>query len=416
MMGSDEREVQAFEESIAVRLGSMSEGEGQYNNKDLLVLTDGECAKINTKLGVVEGSESLPSNVIKCGCVCGDIIITTNEMGGMRIGNNSDYFRGPEKISALCGEIKKYCFGGSELGTAYCWQLWGSGRLVRKWDAHYKKITCVRSIARGRQLATASDDALIRFWLISIIIDDTISIIPYRTLDGHTLPVTSIISMDPYSPYGRLASVSLDHTLRIWEFTGSLLFTQKFAYPLTALATNFSETTVAVGSATGSIYQYGIICQKETTLRSPHRALISSLVYIATNHFLFSAAIDGTVCIWKDNTPLLVPALSGKPVRALLFASPSSDTHTMPTFLQRQPKACNEPMPLLLPHSFTSHLFSPYSGTFQDAATNDDLEIISSLIADVDALRQENSRWRAVCDALWRKKNISTINPQSYDE
>jgi len=262
-----------------------------------------------------------------------------------------------------------------------------------------------------------------------------------RTLDAHTLPATALALFSGVnndlssSSFGRIASVSLDRTLKIWDTSGTVLTSKTFAEPLTSVAVDTRETTIIVGSSRGHLFCVDVLRlddddSKKRKLTSVWTQVLEAaektgpivaLRFLESDLFL-SASSDGSVRLWhpRNGLPVQVPSLSGKPVRAILVddAEDSSSAKKKKTktlvadFFQKQPKALpSDTIPLrLLQKQSTPETSKPFA-----KATSRPDSLVPKLLSDLDILRAENDRWKSVCDSLWHiaHTNIANTSPSS---
>ena len=411
----------------------------------VMVVSDGEVARVGveTDAAVVRSrSELIGSSALTCATMCRSardpIMVMATESGTMSV--NGQQHRVPERLRCVCGQVENYLFGGGASGVLYCWELW-SGRMVRKWDAHYKGVNAI--CATDDLLITAADDALIRIWHLVKIFDesDDRTFTSSRTLDAHTLPATALALFSGVnndlssSSFGRIASVSLDRTLKIWDTSGTVLTSKTFAEPLTSVAVDTRETTIIVGSSRGHLFCVDVLRlddddSKKRKLTSVWTQVLEAaektgpivaLRFLESDLFL-SASSDGSVRLWhpRNGLPVQVPSLSGKPVRAILVddAEDSSSAKKKKTktlvadFFQKQPKALpSDTIPLrLLQKQSTPETSKPFA-----KATSRPDSLVPKLLSDLDILRAENDRWKSVCDSLWHiaHTNIANTSPSS---
>ncbi|KAK5578843.1 hypothetical protein RB653_008517 [Dictyostelium firmibasis] len=158
-----------------------------------------------------------------------------------------------------CSSDGNYLVMGSASGMVYLWEV-STGTLLRMWEAHYNKISCITFTKDDFYIITAGDDGIINCWSFEQCLDREVSLLRARnSFSDHSLGITSI-----YCSYGgcnaRLFSVSLDRTCKIWDLiTGRCINSIIFPTYLTSVCLDSTETTCYVGGGDGIIYQTDLI-------------------------------------------------------------------------------------------------------------------------------------------------------------
>ncbi|KAN0021708.1 hypothetical protein ACTFIU_003852 [Dictyostelium citrinum] len=158
-----------------------------------------------------------------------------------------------------CSSDGNYLVMGSASGMVYLWEI-STGTLLRMWEAHYNKISCITFTKDDFYIITAGDDGIINCWSFEQCLDRDVSLLRARnSFSDHSLGITSI-----YCSYGgcnsRLFSVSLDRTCKIWDLvTGRCINSIIFPTYLTSVCLDPTETTCYVGGGDGIIYQTDLI-------------------------------------------------------------------------------------------------------------------------------------------------------------
>lgn len=219
-------------------------------------------------------------------------------------------------------------------GQLYQWQVNGRfnrGRLRRQWLAHPEgAINAVVLSPDQRQLATASEDGMIKLWtvegellrvltghqagvrwvafspdgqqLVSASKDQTLkrwsvnSGALQQTLRGHQSPVSYVA----FSPDGEtLASVGDEQTIYLWTRQGELLrrwdghddtiLTVQFDADGQKLVTGSSDRTLKIWDLEGHLHH---------TLKS-HRGIVTAVRFSPDGQILLSSSADKTVKLWQ---------------------------------------------------------------------------------------------------------------------
>jgi pre-rRNA-processing protein IPI3 len=173
----------------------------------------------------------------------------------------------PEQITALASTSDgAYCAAGGVSGAVHIWEV-TSGRLLRSWPCHYKKVTCLAFTDSGGELITGGEDTLVTAWLLAEVLDIAAplpqlggsSLSPLHSWSDHTLPVTSV-AVGSGGGNALVVSTSLDRTVKIRSLgSGVVLRSVTLPSPLTALALDPGEHSIYVGSSTGTIYDVSLV-------------------------------------------------------------------------------------------------------------------------------------------------------------
>ena len=180
---------------------------------------------------------------------------------------------------------------GTVTGAVCVWDV-RSGALLAAWDAHMKRVACVRVTPDAALICTAGDDAAVHAFALPMFVPvvgnnssgnnssgnnssgnsnsgnnsggnggSVTDVKPLRSFTQHTLAVTDIALLGAAGAAhgatalrGRLCSVSLDHSLRVWDLaTGAALAQVLFPTLLTAVACDPCARFVVVAAADGRL-------------------------------------------------------------------------------------------------------------------------------------------------------------------
>lgn len=160
----------------------------------------------------------------------------------------------PEMSAGLmlsrCGH---YVVGGGASGSCYVWSSLG-GKLLRRFQSHYRACSCLDWSDCGRYLVTGGDDGMVHlFSLIDLVdidarkADSTVS--PWHTFSVHHFPVTSLAQM----PGGRMVSAALDGQVLVLElFSKSVLMDVHMPHGIRSIV--YNDGRIYLGSIQGTIY------------------------------------------------------------------------------------------------------------------------------------------------------------------
>ena len=161
----------------------------------------------------------------------------------------------------------------------------------------------------GKMLASASDDNFMILWDVSTLRAGSTSI-PQpsgEALKGHTGGVTSAV----FSPDGRdLASVSDDHTIRVWEAKSGQEIS-RFTYDQGANVAAFSPDgkTLASGSYDKTLRLWDVSTGTSLRAFEGHKNPVLSVAFSPDGKTLASGSADRTLILWNVATrqPLATP-------------------------------------------------------------------------------------------------------------
>ncbi|KAA3476466.1 protein ROOT INITIATION DEFECTIVE 3 [Gossypium australe] len=173
-----------------------------------------------------------------------------------------------------------YIVGGGSSGDIYIWEV-ATGRLLKKWHAHYRAITCLVFSEDDSLLISGSEDGCVRVWSLFMIFDDVrrqqVSHLYEYSFTEHTLRVTDIVigygggnaiivsasedrtcKLEVFQTNVRLmVKDTLTHLLSmiVWSLSkGRLLRNVVFPSIIDAIAIDPGEHVFYAGSRDGKIY------------------------------------------------------------------------------------------------------------------------------------------------------------------
>ncbi|KAG8190614.1 hypothetical protein JTE90_017878 [Oedothorax gibbosus] len=151
-----------------------------------------------------------------------------------------------------CGQ---YCFVG--IGKdLYVWKL-TSGCLLSVIQQHYQDLSCIRVSADDDMVITGGKDGHVNVWLLVDLVQASDTSERRKTQfswTNHSNEVTDIYNT-PQGSCGRLATVSLDTTCRLYELnTGSLLTTVCLDVALSAVTMDTLECFIFCGDIFGELH------------------------------------------------------------------------------------------------------------------------------------------------------------------
>nr|XP_043606063.1 protein ROOT INITIATION DEFECTIVE 3 [Erigeron canadensis] len=227
-----------------------------------------------------------------------------------------------EAISPLASNSDgTYIVGGGLSGEIYLWEV-ATGRLLKKWHAHYRGVTCLVFSEDQSLLISGAEDGSVRVWSLLMIFDEERQqraghLYEYSFSD-HALPVTDIVT-----GYGGsnaiILSASQDRTCKIWSLArGTLLRNVVFPSVIDAVALDPGEHVFYAGGRDGKIYIAELNAQGTSKYTyglhiigtlSDHSKAICSLAFALDGVQLVAGSEDGMVRVWDTKTHNIIRVL-----------------------------------------------------------------------------------------------------------
>jgi len=261
----------------------------------------------------------------------------------------------PEKLSCLCATRDgAFVAAGGNSGNIFLWES-SSGFLLLKWFAHYKRVGCIQFTEDDSMLISGGDDAIINVWNLddllgngstfldakhlhrknadsndNLTVDDSSShesipvvIKPWLSWSNHVLPVTFI-----YCGYGgisgRIVSVSVDHTCKLWDIpSNTLIASMIFPAGLTCVTMDPMERNLYIGAHNANIYKVELFSMgsiSEEILSTAnvtdqifkgHSQGITSISTSFNGEHLVSGSLDGTCKVWLTESLQMIRNFTG---------------------------------------------------------------------------------------------------------
>ncbi|KAA8528526.1 hypothetical protein F0562_035881 [Nyssa sinensis] len=207
-----------------------------------------------------------------------------------------------------------YIVGGGVSGDIYLWEV-ATGRLLKKWHAHYRAVTCLVYCDNQSLLISGAEDGCVRVWSLIMIFDDMrreeANHLYEYSFSEHALRVTDIVI-----GYGGcnaiLVSASEDRTCKVWSLSrGKLLRNIVFPSIIDAIAIDPGEHVFYAGGRDGKIYIAALNAQGTSSNSygmhiigslSDHSKAVSCLAFGADGISLVSGSEDGMVRVWDTIT------------------------------------------------------------------------------------------------------------------
>ncbi|CAO2822018.1 unnamed protein product [Amaranthus hypochondriacus] len=239
-----------------------------------------------------------------------------------------------------------YLFGGGSLGYIYLWEVF-TGRLLKKWHAHYGAVSCLALSDDESLLISGAEDGGVRVWSLFMMFDDARRKEARHdyvySFQDHKLRVTDVKSGHGGSN-AVIISSSEDQTCKVWSLaTGRLLRNVTFPSVINAIAIDVGEYAFYAGGRDGKIYIVALnavtTCSADYgkhiigLLPDSSRA-VTSLAFCADGISLVSGSEDGKIRIWDTRSRNIVRMFrhSKGPVTNILVTSlPESASRSQAT-------------------------------------------------------------------------------------
>ncbi|KAL3514483.1 hypothetical protein ACH5RR_027200 [Cinchona calisaya] len=220
-----------------------------------------------------------------------------------------------EPINALVSNSEgTYIVGGGVSGEIYLWEV-ATGRLLKKWHAHYRGVTGLVFSDDQSFLISGAEDGSVRVWSLLMIFDDQrreeAKYLYEYSFSEHTLKVTDLVT-----GYGGCSAIivssSEDRTCKVWSLSrGKLLRNIVFPSIIDAVALDPGEHIFYAGGRDGKIYIAALNAQVNHSSNygmhiigslSEHGKAITCLGLSMDGYLLVSGSEDGMVRVWDTKT------------------------------------------------------------------------------------------------------------------
>ncbi|XP_062306803.1 WD repeat-containing protein 18 [Osmerus eperlanus] len=217
----------------------------------------------------------------------------------------------------------------------YLWEV-STGNLLAILSRHYQDLTCLRFTDDSSHFISGGKDNLALVWSLASVVqlDQSHTPEPRHILTRHTLPITDI-HCGLMGPQARVATASLDQTVKLWELSsGELLLSVLFDVGIMSVTFDPCEYCLFSGGSDGNIFQVSLCSQgltRDKTFQSDndgnqvfkgHRSLVTCL----------SVSMDGTVLLSgsHDETARLWDIQSKQNIRSINHKGPVTNACIMP--------------------------------------------------------------------------------------
>uniref|UniRef100_A0A7N0U8N1 Uncharacterized protein n=1 Tax=Kalanchoe fedtschenkoi TaxID=63787 RepID=A0A7N0U8N1_KALFE len=213
-----------------------------------------------------------------------------------------------------------YIIGGGSLGNMYIWEV-ATGKLLRKWHAHYRGVTCLVWLEGQSLLVSGSEDGTIRVWSLFLIFDDErreeAQRLHEHSFSEHSLPVTDI-ACSSVGHNAVIVSASEDRTCKVWNISGKLLRSILFPTVIDAVALHPGEEVFYAGGRDGKIYIAALSAESGSSgsygmhiigSLPDHGKAVRCLSFDSKGALLVSGSEDGIIRVWDTRTCNIVRTL-----------------------------------------------------------------------------------------------------------
>nr|GLL18249.1 protein ROOT INITIATION DEFECTIVE 3 [Ipomoea trifida] len=253
--------------------------------------------------------------------------------------------------------------GGGASGDIYLWQV-ASGRLLKKWHAHYRGVTCLVFIDDQSLLVSGAEDGSIRVWSLIMVFDDFLRQQAKRPFEHsfseHTLKVTDIV-VGCGGANAIIISASEDRTCKVWSLSrGVVLRDIVFPSIIDAIALDPGEHVFYAGGRDGKIYIGALNALAHSNSNfgpniigslTEHSKGITCLAFSMDGSLLVSGSEDGTIRVWdtKNHNITRIFRHGKGPVNNILVVRPPSHLSAR-TSITSHPSSTKRPgLPMPLP-------------------------------------------------------------------
>ncbi|MCL7040226.1 hypothetical protein MKW94_027208, partial [Papaver nudicaule] len=230
-----------------------------------------------------------------------------------------------EPISPLVSTTDgTYIIGGGSSGNIYLWEV-SSGRLLKKWQAHYRGVTCLVLSDDESLLISGAEDGFVRVWSLFKMFDDIGTKAATQqylhNFSEHTLRVTDIVTGHG-GCNAIIISSSQDRTCKVWSLSkGKLLRTIDFPSVINAVALDPCEYIFYAGGNDGRIYVTSLTGENTSASKygmhiigalSDTSKPVNCLAFDKSGDLLVSGWEDGTIRIWNTQSKQIVRTIKSK--------------------------------------------------------------------------------------------------------
>ncbi|KAH6824676.1 Transducin/WD40 repeat-like superfamily protein [Perilla frutescens var. hirtella] len=213
-----------------------------------------------------------------------------------------------------CNSQGTYIAGGGISGDIYFWEV-ATGKLLKKWHAHYRAVTCLAFNDDQSLLFSGAEDGCLRVWSLFLIFD-TARREEARNLFEYSFHEHSLRVTDVKTGYGGcnaiIVSASEDRTCKVWSLSrGKLLRNIVFPSIIDVISIDPGEHVLYAGGRDGKIYIAALNAPVAHNNNygphiigslSEHGKSVTCLASSADGFLLVSGSEDGMIRVWDTRT------------------------------------------------------------------------------------------------------------------
>ncbi|XP_050215311.1 protein ROOT INITIATION DEFECTIVE 3-like [Mercurialis annua] len=312
----------------------------------------------------------------------------------------------------ICNREGTYLIGGGLSGDIYLWEV-TTGRLLKKWRAHYRAVTCLVFTEDNSFLVSGSEDGSVKVWSLLMLFDDYQmeqgSQLYEHSFSEHTLCVTDVVT-----GYGGgnaiIVSASEDRTCKVWSLSKKRLL-RNIVFPsiIDSLALDPGEHVFYAGCRDGKIYIAALNADSSSSKSnwlhiigslSSQSKPVTSLAFSANGNLLLAGSEDGIIRVWDSRSHNIVrtfkhakgPVNNIQIVRRPLYLNPRASS-SMQAFSRKRGSLASPPLEKYI-SSTEKNIGTSAVIRLQSMCNNllDNLYASSQVIANqIEGLKQQGS-------------------------
>jgi len=245
----------------------------------------------------------------------------------------------PGPVSSLATSPSGSYLAAAVQESITIWQL-GTGALLAVLSRHYQPVTVLSFTKDGSHLISGGEDGQVLVWpLVTCLARRSLpghqvgQPEPRFTFSDHSLAVTALHCGYGPAPLARVFTASLDQVCRVYSLTrGEQLLAVSFTSPLTSLAVDAMESTVYVGSQSGTISHFSLQSPPREVAVTADSLQATSIEGHSSSVTVLSLSMDGrTLASGAEGEVKLWDTPSAQCIRSLPHKGTVVTVQFMPT-------------------------------------------------------------------------------------
>ncbi|XP_051967704.1 WD repeat-containing protein 18 [Xyrauchen texanus] len=245
----------------------------------------------------------------------------------------------PGVVTCLCASPNGLYVLAGIAEAVYLWEV-STGNLLAILRRHYQDVSCIRFTDDSSHFVSGGKDNLALIWnLYSVVqLESSRTPEPRHILNRHSLPITDI-HCGLMGPQARVASASLDQTVKVWEISsGEMLLSILFDVGIMSVTFDPCEYFLFCGGSDGNIFLVSLCStslSRDKAFQSDnngnqvfkgHRNLVTCLSVSMDGTLLLSGSNDETVRMWDIQSKQCIRSINHKgPVtNAVIIPAPAN--------------------------------------------------------------------------------------------